>query len=89
MKRVMNWFRTSIQRRLFLYFTVLVVPALILLGVTFYRIASLNMARNIDQYSEQILAQAILHLELYLKDYGQDTLAALGDEFVTDFLSEK
>ena len=86
MKRILTWMRHSIQRRLFLYFAALVTPLLILLGAVAYSIAAVSMVGTIDQYSTQVLRQAILHLEMYLGDYERNTLMVLGDQFVIDFL---
>ena len=64
MKRILTWMRHSIQRRLFLYFAALVTPLLILLGAVAYSITAVSMVGTIDQYSTQVLRQAILHLEM-------------------------
>ncbi len=86
MKGLAAWINRSIRRRLFLCFAGLTVPLLALLGLVSYLIAAAGMTRAIDRYSEQILRQAIFHLESYLGDYERNTLMVLGDQFVIDFL---
>lgn len=78
--------RNSIRRRLFIYFTLLVLPAIILLGTVSYLIATYVLEDNITQSSGQVVNQVLLHLELYLRQYRQYSLSALGNQFAQKFL---
>ncbi len=79
--------KNSIRRRLFIYFTLLILPALILLGSVSYLIATQVLTENITQSSGQVVNQVLLHLELYLRQYQQFSLSALGNQFAQKFLA--
>lgn len=79
--------KNSIRRRLFIYFTLLVLPAIILLGSVSYLIATNVLEENITQSSGQVVNQVLLHLELYLRQYQQYSLSALGNNFAQKFLT--
>ncbi len=86
--RLFNYLtKNSIRRRLFIYFTLLILPAIILLGSVSYLIATYVLKENITQSSGQVVNQVLLHLELYLRQYQQYSLSALGNQFAQKFLS--
>lgn len=78
--------RNSIRRRLFIYFILLVLPAIILLGSVSYFISTHTLKENIAQSSGQLVNQVSLHLELYFHQYQQYSLSALGSQFAQKFL---
>ncbi len=78
--------KNSIRRRLFIYFTLLVLPAIILLGSVSYLIATNVLEENITQSAGQVVNQVLLHLEQYLRQYQQYSLSALGNKFAQKFL---
>ncbi|MGE5604467.1 MAG: cache domain-containing sensor histidine kinase [Bacteroidota bacterium] len=79
--------KNSIRRRLFIYFTLLILPAIVLLGSVSYLIATNVLEENITQSSGQVVNQVLLHLELYLRQYQQYSLSALGNQFAQKFLT--
>lgn len=86
--RLFNYLtKNSIRRRLFICFTLLILPAIILLGTVSYLIATHVLEENITQSSGQVVKQVLLHLELYLRQYQQYSLSALGNQFAQKFLA--
>ena len=79
--------KNSIRRRLFIYFMLLIIPAIIFLGSVSFLIATNVLEENISQSSGQVVNQVLLHLELYLRQYQQYSLSALGNQFSQKFLS--
>lgn len=56
-------------RKLFVYFTVLVVTPILIVGIASYRLASEELLRENTSSSFEILQQAKLHIEYYLNDF--------------------
>ncbi len=84
----MRYFKkNSIRRRLFLCFLSLVVLPLLFLGFISYFIATNSLEKNIILSSSEMVDQISQHLELYLRQYQQASLSALGNQFARDFLT--
>lgn len=78
--------RSSLVRKIFVYFAIVIVLSSTIISVTLYVRSSKELDRQTEELLTQIVDNAMHHTDLYLKNYERATLSALTSSSVKEFL---